>query len=141
MGVDHNFSYPLGGRPSLQIQTNYLFNSGLFILSLDHMPTGPGVWPAFWFTGPDWPNDGEIDVMEGIDNMTQNIITLHTGAGCYLQANDSLFFNGSWNGKVSKEYLDCWQYGKWSKQLLEKLCFMLEIKNRCFYAENKKSMF
>jgi beta-glucanase (GH16 family) len=36
------------------------------------IPSGPGVWPAFWLLGDDfpttdWPACGEIDVMENID--------------------------------------------------------------------------
>uniref|UniRef100_A0A914DYL2 GH16 domain-containing protein n=1 Tax=Acrobeloides nanus TaxID=290746 RepID=A0A914DYL2_9BILA len=113
MGAEHNLSYPHSGRPTVQIQSNYLFNSGLFVLSLDHMPTGPGVWPAFWMFGTNWPNDGEIDILEGVDNMTYNRVTIHTGNQCMMNLNDSVFFNGSWVNP--KEYLECWQYFKPSK--------------------------
>jgi beta-glucanase (GH16 family) len=32
------------------------------------LPTGPGLWPAFWLLGSDasWPHGGEIDVMENV---------------------------------------------------------------------------
>ena len=29
------------------------YNSGLFIASLDHIPTGCGTWPAMWMYGED----------------------------------------------------------------------------------------
>ena len=42
---------------------------------------GCGVWPAWWMSGPDWPNNGEIDVIEGINLWTNDQSTLHTGTG------------------------------------------------------------
>lgn len=50
------------GRPSVRLVSKASYNSGLFLLDLEHMPTGCGTWPAFWMVGPDWPNGGEIDV-------------------------------------------------------------------------------
>ncbi|GFR39784.1 hypothetical protein Agub_g269 [Astrephomene gubernaculifera] len=54
------------------------------------LPKGQGVWPAFWLLpnskicdacGPygSWPYSGEIDIMEGINNMTYSYGTLHYG--------------------------------------------------------------
>jgi hypothetical protein len=111
MGVDHNNTYSIEGRPSLQINTNYYYNSGLFILSLDHMPAGPGTWPSWWFSGPNWPNSGEIDVLEGVDGMDHNLITLHTGPDCYMNNNNSDFFTGTWGIPTNKTYYECDQYG------------------------------
>lgn len=34
-----------------------------------------------WSAGPNWPNAGEIDVVEGVNKQTTNQYTLHTGAG------------------------------------------------------------
>lgn len=50
------------GRPSVRIVSQASYSSGLFILDLEHMPSGCGTWPAYWMVGPDWPNNGEIDV-------------------------------------------------------------------------------
>jgi beta-glucanase (GH16 family) len=75
------------------------FDSGLFILSVDHIPAGPpaaGLWPAFWTYGPDWPNQGEIDILESITYYDHNDISLHTNEGCSFSVNDSIFFNGQW---------------------------------------------
>lgn len=38
------------------------------------LPAGEGLWPAFWLVGENWPEDGEIDVLEayGTDRCTFN---------------------------------------------------------------------
>ncbi|KIJ31231.1 glycoside hydrolase family 16 protein [Sphaerobolus stellatus SS14] len=43
-----------------------------------------GVWPAFWTVGGNWPNNGEIDVFEGVHDNTHNQMTWHTGPNCNL---------------------------------------------------------
>ena len=43
-----------------------------------------GVWPAFWLFGPNWPDSGEIDVIEGVNVAGTDTITLHTEAGCTI---------------------------------------------------------
>ncbi|KAB2576729.1 putative endo-1 [Lasiodiplodia hormozganensis] len=71
------------GRPSVRIQSNTAFTHGLFILDLAHMPGSIcGSWPAYWMYGPNWPNSGEIDMIEGVNNQQVNQMTLHTAAGC-----------------------------------------------------------
>ena len=50
------------GRPSVRLESVARYNSGLFLFDVNHMPTGCGTWPAFWLTGDNWPNNGEIDV-------------------------------------------------------------------------------
>lgn len=39
---------------------------------------------AFWSNGPDWPNGGEIDIIEGVGDYTNNQATIHTKAGCSI---------------------------------------------------------
>jgi hypothetical protein len=34
--------------------------------------------------GPNWPTNGEIDIIEGVNSITANDMTLHTNAGCSL---------------------------------------------------------
>ncbi|HXC95791.1 MAG TPA: glycoside hydrolase family 16 protein [Edaphobacter sp.] len=46
------------------------------------LPIGKGVWPAFWMLGNDhetneWPNCGEIDILEAIGSPTTMYSTIH----------------------------------------------------------------
>ena len=55
------------GRDSIRISSREAYDEALFVLDIEHMPTGCSTWPAFWTlskAGP-WPNGGEIDVIEG----------------------------------------------------------------------------
>jgi len=54
-----------------------------------HMPTGCATWPAFWTNGPNWPTNGEIDIVEGVNNYTNNQATIHTGPGCSIASSSS----------------------------------------------------
>ncbi|KAF8446147.1 glycoside hydrolase family 16 protein [Boletus edulis BED1] len=76
-------------RMSVRITTDLSFTEGLVILDAVHMPTGCGTWPAFWTDGPNWPNNGEIDIVEGVNNYTNNQATIHTGVGCSISTSNS----------------------------------------------------
>lgn len=83
-----------GARKSIRLTTSKRYNSGLFVISADHMPEGKATWPAFWLLGDtssqSWACNGEIDIIEGVNSTTNlphsctNTVTLHTnGQKCY----------------------------------------------------------
>ncbi|KAK5998635.1 putative endo-1,3(4)-beta-glucanase [Cladobotryum mycophilum] len=84
LGVDHTNKYALDqGRPSIRLESKESYNQGLFIADFLHMPPSKcGLWPAFWAYGGDWPNNGEVDIIEGVNTNTKNIISAHTRFGC-----------------------------------------------------------
>eukprot|EP01119_Soliformovum_irregulare_P008720 TRINITY_DN21828_c0_g1_i1.p1 TRINITY_DN21828_c0_g1~~TRINITY_DN21828_c0_g1_i1.p1 ORF type:complete len:305 (+),score=58.16 TRINITY_DN21828_c0_g1_i1:66-980(+) len=85
MGADHTNNAP-NGRNSVRIQSQASWNYGLFVLIMDHMPGGQcGTWPAFWTVGGNWPNEGEIDIIEGVNTNSVNQMTLHSGSGCQME--------------------------------------------------------
>jgi len=84
------------GRGSVRITTKEAFNQGLFIIDLTHMPTGCATWPAWWLVGPNWPNNGEIDIIEGVDKQATVATTLHTSNGCDMSSESSSLFTGHW---------------------------------------------
>lgn len=91
LGVDSQNVAPVG-RNSHRVQSNQGFQHGLFIADIAHMPGGIcGVWPAFWMVGPDWPTNGEIDIVEGVNDQATNSMTLHTGADIVMENSTSLF--------------------------------------------------
>jgi len=102
-----------GNRKSIRMTTKTGFNGGLVIMDAVHMPTGCGIWPAFWTNGPNWPNVGEIDIIEGVHDYTNNQATVHTSAGCTLASSNanSLSISGSVIGGTDCSALDTGNQG------------------------------
>ncbi|KAL3907976.1 MAG: hypothetical protein SGILL_008658 [Bacillariaceae sp.] len=86
-------------RESIRLEGKKRFDKGLIILDVKHMPYGCGVWPAFWTTDEhDWPNHGEIDIVEGIN--TQDVVktALHTSDQCSMYAHVPRWeWTGEWD--------------------------------------------
>ncbi len=75
-----------GVRGAVRISSQKRYNGGLFVIDADHIPEGMTVWPAFWLTGPNWPCNGEIDIIENVNSFDMassvNSSTLHTKKSC-----------------------------------------------------------
>ncbi|KAF9066759.1 2 beta-glucanase [Rhodocollybia butyracea] len=83
----HSVLNPSGpGRNSVRIQSNKQYETSVMIFNILHMPQGCGTWPAVWTVGGDWPNNGEIDILEGVNDQGTNQATLHTSPGCTMPA-------------------------------------------------------
>ncbi|KAI4848306.1 hypothetical protein E4T44_04013, partial [Aureobasidium sp. EXF-8845] len=84
ISVDTTNKWPSGGpgRPAVRLISDNTYTHGLFILDLNHMPYGCGTWPAFWLLGPDWPANGEIDIIEGVHNSLTNTVSMHSDTNC-----------------------------------------------------------
>lgn len=68
-----------GGRESVRIESIKPVNKGLVVGNFEHMPGSVcGSWPAFWMYGPNYPAGGEIDIIEGANNVKTNLFTAHT---------------------------------------------------------------
>ncbi|RPD65657.1 hypothetical protein L226DRAFT_567136 [Lentinus tigrinus ALCF2SS1-7] len=82
--VDNTTNVPEGqNRNTVRITTKDYFDYGsLWVFDATHLPYGCSVWPAFWTKGPTWPDNGEIDIVEGINLMTNNQMAIHTTDGC-----------------------------------------------------------
>lgn len=72
------------GRNSFRIQSNSQYETHVAIFDIEHMPQGCGTWPAIWEVGANWPNEGEVDIVEGVNDQTPDTCTLHTSAGCTM---------------------------------------------------------
>jgi len=48
--------------------------------SIEQPTGGVGYWPAFWMLGPgQWPENGEIDIMEDVNSLSELSGTVHCG--------------------------------------------------------------
>ncbi|ETN42237.1 uncharacterized protein HMPREF1541_04178 [Cyphellophora europaea CBS 101466] len=96
LGTDY-ISVTPEGRPSVRVQSKQTYNSGLFIADISHMPGGVcGAWPAFWLLGTaaPWPQAGEVDIIEGINVQTENLMALHV-SGSFIVDNTSSLMSGA----------------------------------------------
>ncbi|KAK1252871.1 hypothetical protein MKX08_004058 [Trichoderma sp. CBMAI-0020] len=97
IGVDSTRRYSTldRGRPSIRIESKETYEHGLFIADFLHMPPSHcGLWPAFWSYGDNWPYDGEIDIIEGVNMAHNNIISAHTADGCTQDSSINGLYSG-----------------------------------------------
>lgn len=100
MKVDNTTTLGSGElRKSVRIHSNKQYTGGLFVTDILQMPFGCSVWPAYWTVGDNWPNNGEIDILENVNLATANQYTLHTGPNstCTLDTNPAAKFKPTSN--------------------------------------------
>ncbi|RXW21845.1 hypothetical protein EST38_g4019 [Candolleomyces aberdarensis] len=84
------------GRMSARIMSKQVYKKHVVVVDLRHMPQGCGTWPAIWETAiGNWPNDGEVDIVEGVNNMVPNAAALHTGPGCVMPPQEGRTHTGT----------------------------------------------
>ncbi|KFZ01565.1 hypothetical protein V500_00696 [Pseudogymnoascus sp. VKM F-4518 (FW-2643)] len=116
LGADSVTENTTNGRQSVRVESTDYFTTGLFIADIAHMPGNScGVWPAYWTSGPDWPNSGEIDIIEAINLQKTPITTLHSGTSCTVantgSAAGSVLTNANCNTGCSQSTTDTQAYG------------------------------
>lgn len=91
LGVERHNKAP-HGRSSVRLQSKKSYNHGLFVADISHMPGSIcGVWPTLKLEGPHYPDAGRINIIEGINQMTTNSMTLHTSQRCQTKAPKTTF--------------------------------------------------
>ncbi|KAI0013493.1 glycoside hydrolase family 16 protein [Xylariaceae sp. FL0662B] len=89
LAVDSTTMNPTGGRGSVRVNSKKTYTRGLIVADIAHQPAAQcGSWPAFWTVGQNWPYNGEIDIIEGVNLATNTSYTLHTGPGCSFSQGD-----------------------------------------------------
>ena len=87
-----------GPRNAIRLEGIRRFNRGLFIIDVRHMPGGCGVWPAFWLTDEaNWPVNGEIDILEGVNYQSVAKTALHSTKGCIMDDIPLGTMTGGWD--------------------------------------------
>ncbi len=90
-----------GPRDSIRLEGKRRFNRGLFVIDLRHMPAGCGAWPAFWLTDEaNWPVNGEIDIVEGVNYQNVAKTALHATKGCSMDDVPEGVKTGGWDTAV-----------------------------------------
>lgn len=88
LGVDHEtkLSSSGPGRNSVRVGTKKYYDKSLVVADIAHMPGSVcGTWPAFWSVGRNWPGDGEIDILEGVNLQEHNEVVMHTSGTCSIK--------------------------------------------------------
>lgn len=109
-GAKYENGYP-GSLATLRLEEMHVVptesnTSRMSAIKVFNVPTTCGSWPAFWsVTAPPgffdngelgpagysttWPRGGEIDMIEQVNGLSNNHVTLHTGPGCQVDMSTS----------------------------------------------------
>ncbi|GAA5996540.1 glycoside hydrolase family 16 protein [Rhodotorula paludigena] len=92
-------------RDSVRIESKETFNPGtLFLADFKHAPVGCSAWPAYWFYGANWPSQGEIDLLEGVNDRDFNMYTLHTTDTCTRDSETPFAGNPDYSSTMCDAY-------------------------------------
>ncbi|KAJ5943002.1 hypothetical protein N7516_003170 [Penicillium verrucosum] len=113
IGVDHTNTANAPGRQSIRLESTTTYKHGLVILDLAHMPSSTcGSWPAFWMLGSNWPNNGEIDIIEGEPSRPQTATSKPPGqsanSGCTIQSDSTQSYGTGFNNAGGGVYATEW---------------------------------
>nr|VWO97488.1 Succinate-semialdehyde dehydrogenase (EC [Ganoderma boninense] len=78
------------GRDSFRLMSKKTYTNHVTVWNVRHMPRGCGTWPSLWEFGANWPAQGEVDIMEGVNGHGTNQATLHTTSGCTVGGSRSI---------------------------------------------------
>ncbi|KAK3358807.1 concanavalin A-like lectin/glucanase domain-containing protein [Lasiosphaeria hispida] len=96
------------GRDSIRLEAKESFNQGLLIADIAHMPGNAcGIWPAFWTFNFDEDPYGEIDIIEGVMQQPNNIVSLHTCGACTFDFSASSGTDSRTNCNLGGESRSC----------------------------------
>ncbi|MCC3152801.1 glycoside hydrolase family 16 protein [Hymenobacter sp. BT770] len=92
-------------------------NSQVRFVSRIKLPSGYGMWPAFWLYGDNWPTNGEIDILEARGNEP---FLFQSNYFFGRQANNNLVQNAATYITTNTSLTDCWHVYElvWTKQSL-----------------------
>ncbi|KIM58360.1 glycoside hydrolase family 16 protein [Scleroderma citrinum Foug A] len=80
------------GRNSFRLETYDQYTTHVAVFDIAHMPEGCGTWPE---VGDNWPSEGEIDIIEGVNSQGSNLFSFHTGGKCSMPSSRSMTGNPS----------------------------------------------
>jgi beta-glucanase (GH16 family) len=105
-----------------RIESKALFGAGVTANKVRfaariRLPSGYGMWPAFWSYGDPWPTQGEIDILEARGNLpTQYQTAYYYGrrSGVNLVRNSAVVI------QTASSLVDCWHVYEvvWTKDAL-----------------------
>ncbi|KZT63997.1 glycoside hydrolase family 16 protein [Daedalea quercina L-15889] len=73
------------GRMSNRIKSYAQYRTHVAVFDIRHMPQGCGTWPAVWEADDQvGTSSGEVDILEGVNDVAPNSVTLHTTGTCTM---------------------------------------------------------
>lgn len=116
------FSFTSGRIESKTLVSANTTNPKVRISSRIKLPTGYGMWPAFWSYGDPWPTQGEIDILEARGNEPYNFSTNY-----FYGRRAGVALSGDFSRVITSDVslTDCWHVYEliWQKG---SLTFMLD---------------